>query len=127
MLIGELVCAFTGWCARHRSPATVAFYRARLKRFCDRFNNRDLASLTSLEVDEHLAKAGEGMSDSTRHHDAVAVQHIENQMSCFVAFVVFCSQLCWHRSGTEGNEGNEDYTNSLFPCSQSAQRCHFNA
>ncbi len=77
MLIGELVCAFTGWCARHRSPATVAFYRARLKRFCDRFNNRDLASLTSLEVDEHLAKAGEGMSDSTRHHDAIALQRLQ--------------------------------------------------
>ncbi len=57
------------------------------------FNSRDLASLTSLEVDEHLAKAGEGMSDSTRHHDAVAVQHIENRTSSFVAFVLFCSRL----------------------------------
>ncbi len=131
------------------------------------FNSRDLASLTSLEVDEHLAKAGEGMSDSTRHHDAVAVQHIENRTSSFVAFVLFCSRLvgtdleqketketknapirfssesvgpallhqrltatpfvafvlfcsrlCRHRSGTEGNGGNEEYIRLGTFCSR---------
>jgi integrase len=30
-----------------------------------------------LEIDEHLAKAGAGMSDSTRHHDVVALQRLQ--------------------------------------------------
>jgi integrase len=36
-----------------------------------------LGTLTSLEVDEHLAEAGAGMSDSTRHHDVVALQRLQ--------------------------------------------------
>ncbi len=32
---------------------------------------------TSLEIDEHLADAVAGMSDSTRHHDAVALQRLQ--------------------------------------------------
>src|SRR5262249_47120515 len=55
----------------------VAFYRARLKKFCQQFNSRELASLTPLEIDEHLADAGTGMSDSTRHHDVVALQRLQ--------------------------------------------------
>src|SRR5262245_53760885 len=77
MLIHELTEKFFAYCTRHRSPATLAFYRARLKKFCRQFNSRELASLTSLEVDEHLAEAGTGMSDSTRHHDAVALQRLQ--------------------------------------------------
>jgi hypothetical protein len=30
--------------------------------------------ITPLEVDEHLAEAGTGMSDSTRHHNALALE-----------------------------------------------------
>ena len=30
-----------------------------------------------MEIDEHLAKAGAGMSDSTRHHDVVALQRLQ--------------------------------------------------
>src|SRR5262245_57152236 len=63
--------------ARHRSPATLAFYRARLKKFVKAYNARELATLTSLEIDDHLARAGEGLSDSTRHHDAVALQRLQ--------------------------------------------------
>jgi hypothetical protein len=55
----------------------VGFYRTRLKRFCREFNDRELASLTPLEIDEHLANAGTGMSDSTRHHDIVALQRLQ--------------------------------------------------
>src|SRR6185436_9079463 len=29
------------------------------------------------EIDEHLAKAGAGMSDSTRHHDVVALERLQ--------------------------------------------------
>jgi integrase len=77
MLIPELTEKFVTYCSRHRSPSTVAFYRTRLRKFCERFNSRDLASLTPLEIDEHLAEAGIGMSDSTRHHDAVALGRLQ--------------------------------------------------
>jgi integrase len=77
MLIPELTNTFLAYCSRHRSPATVAFYRARLRRFCERFNGRELGTLTALEIDEHLADAGAGMSDSTRHHDAVALGRLQ--------------------------------------------------
>jgi integrase/recombinase XerC/integrase/recombinase XerD len=77
MLIRELIDTFLSWCGRHRSPATLVFYRARLKRFCEAYNSRDFTSLTPLEIDEHLAQAGAGMSDSTRHHDAVALERLQ--------------------------------------------------
>ena len=77
MLIPELTDKFLAYCSRHRAPATVGFYRTRLRRFCREFNDRELASLTPLEIDEHLANAGTGMSDSTRHHDIVALQRLQ--------------------------------------------------
>lgn len=77
MRIDELIGAFHSWNSRHRAPATVVFYRARLKKFCQAYNARELASLTPLEVDEHLARAGMGMSDSTRHHDVVALERLQ--------------------------------------------------
>src|SRR5579872_2943619 len=77
MRIDELVALFHAWNTRHRSPATVAFYQARLKKFCDAYNAHDLASLTPLEIDEHLAAAGTGMSDTTRHHDIVALERLQ--------------------------------------------------
>jgi len=55
----------------------VAFYRARLRKFCDAYNARELASLTPLEVDEHLADAGAGMFDSTRHRNVVALERLQ--------------------------------------------------
>jgi len=77
MQIHELTDKFFAWNSRNRAPATVAFYRARLKKFREAYNARDLASLTPLEIDEHLAAAGTGMSDSTRHHDAVALERLQ--------------------------------------------------
>jgi len=77
MRVDELTDAFLAYCSRRRTPATLAFYRARLKKFCREFNAREMDSLTPLEVDEHLANAGAGMSDSTRHHDAVALQRLQ--------------------------------------------------
>jgi prepilin-type N-terminal cleavage/methylation domain-containing protein len=68
---------FLAYCSRHRSPSTLAFYRARLKKFQEKYNSRDFRSLTPLEIDEHLARAGAGMSDSTRHHDAVALERLQ--------------------------------------------------
>ncbi len=77
MQIGELIDKLLGWCSRHRSPATVAFYRTRLRHFRETFEGRDLATLSPLEIDEHLAPAGEGLSDSTRHHHAVALERLQ--------------------------------------------------
>ena len=77
MLIRDLIDTFHSWNSRHRAPATVGFYRARLKRFCQAYNARDLASLTPLEVDEYLGAAGAGFSDSTKHHNAVALERLQ--------------------------------------------------
>src|SRR6516225_1187135 len=77
MSISDLTQRFLAWNSRHRSPATLAFYRARLKKFCEAYNDRELSALTPLEIDEHLAAAGAGMSDTTRHHDAVALERLQ--------------------------------------------------
>jgi hypothetical protein len=60
MLVSELTDEFLSYCCRHRTAATLAFYRARLKTFRQEFNAREMGSLTPLEVDEHLATAGAG-------------------------------------------------------------------
>jgi hypothetical protein len=65
---------FLTWNPRHRAPAAVGFYCTRLLRFRQEFNYRNLATLTPLEIDEHLARAGISMSVSTRRHDVVALQ-----------------------------------------------------
>ena len=77
MLISDLIDKFLAYCLRHRAPATLAFYRTRLRQFCRKFNSRDLASLTPLEIDEHLAEVGTGVSDSTRHHNALALERLQ--------------------------------------------------
>ena len=88
MLIGDLIETFFAWNSRHRSPATLGFYRTRLKRFREAFNDRDLATLTPLEIDEHLAEAGDrdvgqhaapqrrgaGTSAEVRHSEQAARQ-----------------------------------------------------
>ena len=55
MQINEVIAAFLAYCSRHRSQATLAFYRARLKK--EKYNARDFRSLTPLEIDNHLAQA----------------------------------------------------------------------
>src|SRR4029450_7560740 len=77
MTIHELTEEFLAYCSRHRTPATLAFYRTRLKKFRDQFNARELGTLTPLEIDQHLAEAGIEMSDSTRNHDAVALGGVQ--------------------------------------------------
>ena len=77
MFIHELIARFQSWNSRHRAPATVAFYRTRLKRFCQAYNARELGTLTPLEVDEYLGEAGAGFSDSTKHHNAVALERLQ--------------------------------------------------
>jgi integrase len=77
MLIADLNEEFLAWCSRHRAPATVEFYRTRLRQFCRKYNERDFASLTPLEIDEHLAEVGTGMSDSTRHHNALVLERLQ--------------------------------------------------
>lgn len=64
MQIGALIEKFFAWNSRHRSRATSAFYKTRLRLFCQTYNHRDLATLSPLEIDEHLAEAGAGLSNS---------------------------------------------------------------
>jgi hypothetical protein len=54
----------------------LAFYRTQLKKFCEAYNTQDLATLTPFEIDEHVAVSGTGMSDSTRHHNCVALERL---------------------------------------------------
>jgi len=78
MLISDLVDTFIAWCGRHRSPATVRFYRTRLRLFRSTFGTREAPSLTSLEVDAYLHDAGLNVSDSTRHHNAVSLTTLQS-------------------------------------------------
>src|SRR4029450_5392395 len=54
-----------------------SFYRGLLRLFRETYNQRDFDTLTPLEIDEHLALAGAGMSDSTRHHNVVALERLQ--------------------------------------------------
>lgn len=78
MTVAQLVAVFLDWNRRHRKPPTQRFYAARLRLFLAKFSDRPAASLTSLEIDEYLHAAGQGMSDSTRHHNAVALVTLQN-------------------------------------------------
>src|SRR5258707_15006556 len=77
MTIPELTDKFLAYCCRRRAAATLGFYRTRLRQFCRKYNDRDLASLTPLEIDEYLGEAGTGMSDSTRHHNALGLERLQ--------------------------------------------------
>ena len=77
MPIANLLETFHVWNSRHRAPATLAFYQTRLRRFCQKYNARDLATLTPLEVDEYLGEAGAGFSNSTKHHNVVALERLQ--------------------------------------------------
>ena len=78
MTLSELIDAFLAWNERHRKPPTVNFYRQRLRLFRKKFGSRRISSLKSLEIDEYLSVAGQGMSDSTKHHNAVALTSLQN-------------------------------------------------
>ncbi len=69
MLSGDMIDKFFVWNSRHRAPATLAFYRTRLRQFCEKYNRRDLATLSPLEVDEYLGEAGGDGGDSTVGRD----------------------------------------------------------
>src|SRR5262245_1485475 len=73
----ELLDRFLSWCARHRSRATCNFYRTRLRMLRRAHGDRDFATLSPLEIDEYLALADAGMSDSTRHHNALALERLQ--------------------------------------------------
>ena len=77
MKTNTLIDSFLAYCARNRSAATLLFYRSRLRRFREAYNLRDFDTLTALEIDEHLALAGAGMSGSTRHHNALALERLQ--------------------------------------------------
>jgi integrase len=77
MQITPLLDLFLRWCAQHRAPATCRFYNSRLRLFRAEYGPRELATLTPIEIFEYLTKAGEGQSDSTRRHNAVALERLQ--------------------------------------------------
>jgi site-specific recombinase XerD len=82
MTAEKLVKTFLDWNQqqarnRLRSAATVRFYASRLKAFAEYFNGRKWKSIRPLEVNEYLDHAGQGLSDSTRRHNVVALQTLQ--------------------------------------------------
>jgi integrase len=59
------------------AAATVKFYRGRLKLFRAKYGDRELASLTLGEITACLIEGGQGKSDSTRRHNAVALTALQ--------------------------------------------------
>jgi len=77
--ITELYDAFIAAGKREeRSAKTIRFYQSRLKRFLAEFGARDIASIKSLELKKFLDQVGQGMSDSTKHHNAVAITSLHS-------------------------------------------------
>jgi hypothetical protein len=120
VLIPELTDTFLSYCSRHRSPATLAFYRARLKKFCEAYNARELPSLSPLEIDDHLARAGTGMSNSTRHHNVVALE------SKLIDRPVF-GKLEKPRAGQRNRVPTADETNAILSRSSPEFRLIYSA
>ena len=77
MRIEKLIDRFLAWCSRHRAPATCGFYRTRLRMFRLKHGRRKIATLSPLEIDKFLSLADAGMSDSTKHHNAVALERLQ--------------------------------------------------
>lgn len=77
MDVAPLIDQFLAWHGRHSAAKTVRFYRQRLQKFRAEFSAREFASLTALEIDEHLFHAGQGLSSSTRRHNAVALTSLQ--------------------------------------------------
>ena len=78
MQIAHIIHEFLAWSSRHRTPATVAYYAARLKLFSAAFGAGEAGTLTSLAIDAHLHAAGQGQSGTTRRHNAVALTALQN-------------------------------------------------
>lgn len=77
MDVAPLIDQFLAWHQRHSSPKTVRFYRQRLAKFRAEYGRHEFGSLTALAIDEYLFHAGQGMSNSTRRHNAVALTSLQ--------------------------------------------------
>lgn len=60
------------------AESTLVFYQQRLKKFTREFGDRKIETLTRPEVQDFLFRIGEGMSNTTRHHDAVSVTTLQS-------------------------------------------------
>lgn len=61
-----------GW-----APGTLVFYQKRLKKFVAAFGAREFAGLRVREIMEYLDAAGANASDSTRRHNIVAFEQLQ--------------------------------------------------
>lgn len=58
-------------------PPSCEFYRSRLRLFRSKHGTEDFDKLPPLEIDEFRGEAEARMSDSTRHHNAVALERLQ--------------------------------------------------
>src|SRR5262245_41441783 len=106
MHIGELVPAFVGWCARHRSHYAPPLGKGGAggvgsTGLCGSASsptcNRALTTLTLLEIDVttwlHRASWNRRQRSERRMLQVVLPLPGGNGRSCFVAFILFCSNL----------------------------------
>ncbi len=77
MKVRELFAEFDAFNVDNRKPKTVESYRGRLKRFVERFGDREFAEITPQEFQEHLTIIGKGLSDSTRRSNGVAIKRMQ--------------------------------------------------
>ncbi len=87
MLVKQLVEIFVTHVAQSKKPATARQYKNRLAAFVRKFGERELAGISSLEVEDYLfeagkwpaghARAGEEKSPDTRRANAIAFQQLQ--------------------------------------------------
>lgn len=59
------------------SPKTVGYYKGRLKKFLDRFGDREFASIEALEIHQLFLLIGKTLSGTTRRHNIVAFETMQ--------------------------------------------------
>lgn len=82
MKVKKLVKTFFKWIEmeirnNNFSAATLRFYRCRLKRFVEQFGKEKFSKLTPTDIDKYLDRAGRGLSDTTRRHNATSLQSLQ--------------------------------------------------
>lgn len=69
MPLRELFTLFVDWCREHRAANTVRHYQSRLRTLLERFGDRDLRTLTPIEVEAWLRAAGRNGDESLKAPD----------------------------------------------------------
>lgn len=80
MRVKKLIRKFLKW--KKEQPGisvhTIKFYKSRFKKFDDCLGNKEWGSIKRRKVLKFLQKVGKGMSSSTRHHNIMAIEQLQN-------------------------------------------------